>query len=85
MIWLKLITNPIAVAVLGLAVSFGAFQAGQWLGHRAGVAEQKAAQVAVDAEQSAAIRERVQDALREAGADATDDDVDRFLRGLAGQ
>lgn len=88
MIWsliFRVIGNPLGVALIGAAAAFGAFHGGKMIGRAEGVAEQKAAQAEADARQGAAIRERVRDALQELGADASDDDVDRILRGLAGQ
>lgn len=81
---LQVATNPLAVAAIGLVATFGAWNAGQWVGHARGVADQEAKQLAANVAASNEIRERVKDALSEIGADATDDDIDDILRRLAG-
>lgn len=81
---LRFLSNPLAVGVIGIAAALGAYQVGKTIGHAQGVAQQIADQAAADLEQQQEIRERVRDALDQAGAGSSDDDIDRILRGLAG-
>jgi hypothetical protein len=80
----RFLTNPLAVAALGFVSTVGAYNVGLIVGDKRGTAEAEARQEAVNAEQAAEIRERVRDVLDEIGASFADDDVDRILRGLAG-
>lgn len=81
---LKLLTNPLAVAAAGAAFTVAGYHLGRSQGYDLGQANAKADQIVADAEASAIIRERVRDALQDIGADASDDDIDNILRGLAG-
>jgi hypothetical protein len=81
---LRVASSPVGVAVIGVAATFGAYHLGERIGYDRGVDDQIAEQEAANEAQSAAIRERVRDVLDEIGADYSDDDVDSFLRDLAG-
>lgn len=82
---LRFIANPLGVAAIGLVTTFGAYKAGVMIGDGRGFDRARLEQSAIDAKESAAIRERVKNALKKIGADHNSDDVDDILRGLAGK
>jgi len=77
--------NPMAMkiglVVIALALMVGSYKAGYNHAQSALVAKQLKA----DAEESAKIRERIENALEKIGVDPSDDDVERLLRELAGE
>lgn len=82
--FVQVATQPLGVALIGFTATVAAYNVGLAIGHDRGTEQAEAEQRAANAEQAAQIRERVRDALDEAGADHSDANVDRLLRGLAG-
>jgi len=77
-------TSKLGLAAIALVLIIAAYFGGLNIGHSRGYADAVVEQSTANEEARLVIRERIQNALDEAGANNSPDDIDRLLRGLSG-
>lgn len=81
---IRFFTSRVGIAAVGLVATVASYNVGSWQGERAGRDAARIEQLKANDEAREVIRERIRNALDDAGADDSPDAVDRLLEGLSG-